>query len=271
MKLSKRERHLVDLRNCTRVDNEIESYLLEHSNLPGKRGNIELAFSFADYIEEQYTTNTGQVLTYCVTLIAEHPFTPDVISNEEFLPFCAIVAVGRIGKIDPTKEDDVIALLNISAKDGRWRMREAVAMAIQELMDVRPQATIEKLYAWVHEDNYLIHRAVAAGLAEPRFMKDRAIARISLDIHKIIMDKVARDYAMRGDTDYKVLVKGLCYTLSVIITGIEDEGFAYLEALINTDHPIMKKIVRENLKKKRLQRLNEEKVVELQHTLEGAV
>ena len=101
-------------------------------------------------------------------------------------------------------------------------------------------------------------------------MKDREIARVSLDIHKTILENVARESAIR-DTDYQVLVKGLCYTLSVIITGIEDEGFAYLEALITTDHPIMKKIVRENLKKKRLTRLNAEKVVELQHTLEGAV
>lgn len=272
MKLSKREKHLVDLRKFTLADSETKSYLLAHSNLPGKRGNIELAFSFADYIEEQYTTNTGQILMkFCVALILEHPFTPDVISNEEFLPFCAIVALGRIGKIDSTKEDDVLELLNVSAKDGRWRMREAVAMAIHELMDVRPQATIEKLYAWIHEDQFLLHRAVVAGLAEPHLMKDREIARISLDIHKIILGKVAREFAMHNDADYKVLVKGLCYTLSVIITGIEDEGFAYLEALINTDLPIIKKIVRENLKKKRLTRLNQEKVAELQHKLEETV
>jgi hypothetical protein len=266
MKLSKRERHLVDLRKYTFVNNEIESYLLEYSNLPGKRGNIELAFSFADYVEEKYSKDKGQVFTYCLTLISENPHDTQVIGNEEFLPFCAIIALGRIGKIDATKEDEVIEFLKVSAKDGRWRIREAVAMAIQELMDVHPKATIEKLHAWVNEDTYLVHRALVAGVAEPRLMNNRDIARVSLEIHKIILGKIAREPAIR-DKDYKVLVKGLCYTLSVIITGIEDEGFAYLEALITTEHPIIKKIVRENKKKNRLKRLNEDKVVELLHKL----
>jgi hypothetical protein len=270
MKLGKREKYLTDLRQYTLVNNEIVSYLLAHSNLPGKRGNIELAFAFADYIEEQYHTNTEQVLTYCVTLISENPPHKHIIGNEEFLPFCGILGLGRIGKIDTTKEPDVLEFLKSSAQDGRWRIREAVAMAIQDLMDVRPEAIIEKLQAWIHEDSYLIHRAVAAGLAEPRFMRNREITRVALDMHKAILERVTREPAIR-DTDYKVLVKGLCYTLSVIITGIEHEGFAYLEALIATDHPIIKKIVRENLKKKRLTRLNAKKVAELQHKLEGAV
>lgn len=270
MKLSKRDKHLSDLQQYTLVNNKIVSYLLAHSNLPGKRGNIELAFSFADYIEELYNVNTQQMFNYCVALISENPPHIHVTGNEEFLPFCGIIALGRIGKIDSTKESDVIELIKNSAQDERWRIREAVAMAIQEMMDIRPEAIIKTLQAWANEDNYLIHRAVAAGLAEPRFMKNREIARISLDIHKAILDRIAREPARR-DTEYQALVKGLCYTLSVIITGIEDEGFTYLETLIETGHPVMIKIVRENLKKKRLARLNAEKVVELQHKLEGIV
>jgi hypothetical protein len=151
--------------------------------------------------------------------------------------------------------------------DRRWRIRESVAMAIQELMDVNPKETIEKLRKWVSAENYLIHRALAAGLAEPRLMKSREIAKESLAIHKQIIEKVDREKEIKSE-DYKVLIKGLCYTLSVIITGIADEGFEYLEELSKNSNPVIKKIARENLKKNRLKRLNENKVLELKKIME---
>lgn len=270
MTLSKRERHLTDLRNLGQDNNEIISYLLVFSNLPGKRGNLELAFAFAEYIEEHYPSNSDNLLTFCVSMITSNPPNKHVIGNEEFLPFCGIVGLGRIAKIDLITESKVLGYLKRSAQDERWRIREAVAMAIQDLIEVRPEAIIATLQAWIHEDSYLLHRAVVAGVAEPRFVKNREIARLALDLHKTILKKVEHEPDKR-DTDYQVLVKGLCYTLSVIIAGIEVEGFAYLETLITTEHPIIRKIVRENLKKKRLTQINAKKVNELQQRLEGTV
>ncbi len=261
--LGKRERHLSDLRIFPECNSGMTSYLLEHSNLPGKRGNIELGFAFADYVEKVYPQDRKRFFMQCRTMISENPPEKQRIGNEEFLPFCAVIALGRIGKIDTTKEDAVIGILKVAAQDNRWRIREGVAMAIQELMDVHPKATLEKLQVWAYADSYLIQRALVAGLAEPRLLKNRETARASLEIHKIILENVAKEPETR-DKDFQVLVQGLCYTLSVTITGIEDEGFAYLETLSKTEHPIIKKIVRENLKKNRLKRLNADKVVELE-------
>ena len=263
MEKSKRETQLSELRKYSFADKAMENYLLSNSNLPGKRGNIELGFSFADCVEENYSKDKLIIFRYCLALISENNEQKNEIGNEEFLPFCAIVALGRIGKIDDIKKDEVIGLLKTYSTDGRWRIREAVAMAIQELMDTNPGETIDKLSKWVDEDNYLIQRALVAGLAEPRLIKNREIAKISLEIHKRIIEKVANDKEVKNP-DYQVLIKGLCYTLSVIITGIEDEGFEYLEELAKKNNPVIKKILRENLKKNRLRRLNNSKVLNLQ-------
>ncbi len=238
--------------------------------MPGKRGNLELAFTFAEYIEEYYPINPELAMTFCEALINENPPDKHITGSEEFLPFCGVLGLGRIGKIDPNKEFDVLVYIKSAAQDERWRIREAVAMAIQDLIEVRPEAIIAALQAWIHEDSYLLHRAIVAGVAEPRFMKNREIARLALDLHKTILKRVEQE-PDRRDTDYQVLVKGLCYTLSVIVTGIENEGFEYLESLIAMDHPVIGKIVRENLKKKRLTRVNARKVFELQQRLEGTV
>jgi hypothetical protein len=269
MMLSKRERHLADLRHLTPGNSKFAAYLLSQSNLPGKRGNLELAFTFAEYIEEQYPVNPERAWTFCEALIAENPPHKNFTGSEEFLPFCGVLGLGRIGRTDPVRESDVLIYVKSAALDERWRIREAAAMAIQDLMDVRPEATIAILQGWIQEDNYLLHRAVAAGVAEPRFMKNQEIARDALDLHKVILENVAHE-PDRRDPDYMVLVKGLCYTLSVVITGIEQEGFTYLEDLLATNHPILQKIVRENLKKKRLIRLNAAKVSGLQQKLSSA-
>jgi len=270
MMLSKRERHLADLQHYRLDNDELVNYLLTYSNLPGKRGNLELAFTFAEYIEEQYPLNPKMALTFCKALINENPPEKHNTGSEEFLPFCGVLGLGRIGRIDPSKEPDVLIFMRSATQDKRWRIREAVAMAIQDLIDIRPEATITTLQSWVQEDNYLLHRAVAAGIAEPRFMKNREIARIALELHKAILENVAHKSDKR-DPGYYVLVKGLCYTLSVVIVGIEQEGFSYLENLIAINHPIINKIVRENLKKKRLLLLNAENVAKLQHMLEKTV
>jgi len=60
-------------------------------------------------------------------------------------------------------------------------------------------------------------------------------------------------------------------TFSVLITGIEEEGFGFLEEIINRKNPIIKKIVRENLKKNRLIRLNKNRVLELQEKLKSTL
>ena len=66
MELSKRERQLFDLRKYSLDDKTIDNYLLDNSNLPGKRGNIELGFSFADYIEENYINDKSKFFKYCL-------------------------------------------------------------------------------------------------------------------------------------------------------------------------------------------------------------
>ena len=262
----KRERHLKELKQYTLADKTLESYLLQNSNLPGRRANLELAFAFGDYIADQCHDSVVECFEYCLGLIIENPTDKNESGQEEFLPFCAIIGLGRIGKIDVMKNKPILELMRTYAKDSRWRIREAVAMAIQTIMEINPGETVGYLRSWLTEENYLVHRALVAGLANPELLKKSDFARKALAIHKSVIENVERETSVR-DNDFKVLVKGLCYTLSVVVAGIEKEGFAYLEELTHSTNPVIKRIVRENLRKNRLIRLNEEKVLELQEEL----
>src|SRR5690348_4589262 len=90
---------------------ERAAYLDAHSGLPGPRGNIELALAVADLDDPAMDEE----------LIA---------SGDEFRTFCGVVGLGNRAADLAT-----IRRLRELATDGRWRVREAVAMALQRLGD----------------------------------------------------------------------------------------------------------------------------------------
>ena len=100
-----------------------DAYLLKQSGLPGPRGNLELAQVVADEGNRQLFEG------YIGYTAAEAPTN----SPYEFLTFCGVVGLGRL-----LAEGDhsLLKILRRCASDPRWRIREAVAMALQRLGDV---------------------------------------------------------------------------------------------------------------------------------------
>ena len=109
--------------------------MLKESGLPGPRGNIELAQVVADEGDRQLFQ---RYIAYTADIAP-------VNSPYEFLAFCGVIGLGRL-----LAEGD-IALLEIIrryASDPRWRIREAVAMALQRLGDVNMEQLIAAMQEW---------------------------------------------------------------------------------------------------------------------------
>ncbi|MFX1566209.1 MAG: hypothetical protein ACFFCH_09480 [Promethearchaeota archaeon] len=99
----------------------LEEFVVTHSNLPGPRGNLELAFALAEIYGDL------EVLLRWVDISEEEAGVNDPRS---FLAFCATVCLGKI--YTKTKDLKLIRRLKELANDGRWRMREAVAFSVLE-------------------------------------------------------------------------------------------------------------------------------------------
>jgi hypothetical protein len=94
------------------------------------------------------------------------PIEAPVNSPMEFLVFCGAHGIGVLGSLLEFFRKASVRLKQL-ASDPRWRTREGVAMAIQTLIMKQPQKTLEKLEEWIEDDNWLVMRASAAGVAEP--------------------------------------------------------------------------------------------------------
>ncbi len=236
-------------REILRALNEWDAYLLQESGLPGPRGNLELAQVVADEgdlaLFQRYTTYTAE--------------QAPVNSPYEFLAFCGVVGLGRLLAAGDVSQ---LPVLRNHASDPRWRIREAVAMALQRLGDADMDQLLTAMQAW-REGSPLEQRAAAAGLCEPRLLRQPEHASAVLHILDGITASLEQIKDRRSEA-FLALRKGLGYCWSVAVAALPGEGQALMEKWMITPDKDVQWIMRENLKKTRLTRVDAEWVKQWQ-------
>ncbi len=221
-----------------------DGYLLKESGLPGPRANLELVQAAADLgTPEQFRG-----------WLALGPAATPPKTALEFLPVCGAVGLGRLLA---EGELNVLPELRQHANDPRWRVREGVAMALQRWGDADMGALVGAMKGWVN-GTWLEQRALAAGLCEPRLLVDSGHAKAVLKL----LDRVTRALAKasaadRQSDDFKVLRQALAYCWSVAAAAEPGAGKAAMERWLASPDKDVRWIMRENLKKNRLTRMDE--------------
>jgi hypothetical protein len=164
---------------------------------------------------------------------------------------CGVVGLGRLlaeGDLDQ------LAVLRACANDPRWRVREAAAMALQRWGDADMPALLSAMNAWAR-GTLLERRAAAAGVCEPRLLKQAKHAKRVLKLLDAITGSIVREPNRRAE-DFKTLRQALGYGWSVAVAALPGEGKLAMEKwLVNLDADVAW-IMRENLKKDRLKRMD---------------
>lgn len=145
-----------EYRELLRTVDDWESFLLQESGLPGPRANIELARAVAEEGDEEL---------FCRFLTFDSRKAP-TNSPREFLPFCGVLGLGRL--LSKGRED-VLSTLRECASDQRWRIREAVAMALCPLGERDMDALLQEMEGW-STGNLLEKRAAVAALCDPSLL-----------------------------------------------------------------------------------------------------
>jgi hypothetical protein len=230
-----------EYRQALREFAEWEPFLLEHSGLPGPRGNLELAAAVAEEADAATLRRWA----------ALGPSQAPSGSAEEFLPVCGVVGFGRL-----LAEGDRAVLTDLRrlADDPRWRIREAVAIALQRFGDADFERLLHEMRRWAR-GTALERRAAVAALCEPRLLQESYRVRNVL----VLLDGVTAQLPELGDrrsVEFGTLRKTLGYAWSVAVVALPQEGKPRFEHLLESDDPDIRWIVRENLRKKRLERMD---------------
>ncbi len=220
-----------------------KAFLMEESGLPGPRGNIELA---------QAVAISGKEALFLELL----NFTPEkapVNTPEEFLHFCGTLGLGAL-IVQGKKE--YLETLRLLSSDPRWRTREAVAMALQIYGENYIEELINEMEKWAQGNNYE-KRAAAAALCEPKLLKEEKQVSKILRLLDRIMESIC-EIQDRKEESYIALKKGMAYCWSVAVAGNPNEGKRLIEKWIECTDKDIRWIIKENMKKKRLERMDNE-------------
>ena len=163
-----------------------------------------------------------------------------------------------LGRLLAEGQLQVLPDLRQRANDPRWRVREGVAMALQGWGDADIGALVKAMKDWTG-GTWLEQRAAAAGLCEPRLLAAPRGAQATAVLK--ILDRITRAIAQASHTDRsggdsKVLRQGLAYGWSVAVAAAPAEGKAAMETWLANPDKDVRCIMRENLKKNRLSRMD---------------
>jgi hypothetical protein len=220
-----------------------DEFLLKESGLPGRRGNIELAQAVAE---------EGDAETFTRYLAYDSDQAP-TNSPYEFLAFCGVVGLGRLAS---EGDLELLTILRQHASDPRWRIREAVAMALQRLGRRDMDVLLQEMERW-STGNPSEKRAAAAGLCEPDLLRNRDHAQTALEILDRITASIEGMEDRRSD-GFKALRKGLGYCWSVAVVAAPGQGKRMMEKWFSSNDRDIVWVMKQNLSKKRLVRMDAE-------------
>jgi hypothetical protein len=214
-------------------------FLRKNSSLPGPRGNLELAHAVAE------AGNEKQFRQFLSFQAEEN--TPEV-----FLVFCGVMGLGKLAANKPKLFDQ----LREYASDQRWRIREAVATGLQLAGDQDMDLLLKEMQKW-SQGNWYEKRAAAAALAEPRLLKQSEYAQKALQL----LDKITKSMESADISKvegFKVLRQALGYCWSVAVAALPEAGKPMLEKWLDSPDKDICWVMKENLKKHRLVKLDTE-------------
>ncbi len=218
-----------------------DPYLLDESRLPGPRANLELAFAVALEGDEP--------------LFKRYAALDAVIApantREEFLAFCGVLGLGYL-LADGQME--FLGQMQDAAKDPRWRIREAVALGLQQYGKADMEGLLSVAMAWSQGD-LLERRAVVAALCEPQLLEDRSHAAGVFNLLDQITESVLQVQDFRVDA-FISLRKTLGYGWSVAVVAQPALGKARMARWVGVHHNQIRWIMNQNLKKNRLVRMD---------------
>ena len=129
-------------------------------------------------------------------------------------------------------------------------------MALQRFGETDMDSLLLEMDTW-SRGSLLEKRAAVAALCEPRLLGEEQHAKRVLSIVDDVTASILSVEDRRSD-EFKVLRKGLGYCWSVAVVALPEEGTGLMERWFSSDDRDVRWIMRKNLKKKRLARMDPE-------------
>jgi hypothetical protein len=218
-----------------------DEFLLQESCLPGPRANLELAYAVG-------WEGTEELFLRLAAIDAQE--APKNTAGE-FLAVCGVMGLGYLAARGGGEH---FSLLRQKAADSRWRIREAVALGLQQYGRASMPSLLALMVEW-SQGTLLERRAVVATLCEPDLLQDAGDAGRIMVILDQITASILDEEDRRAEA-FRVLRKALAYGWSVAVAAQPSAGKPRMANWVASPDADIRWIMRENLKKNRLLKMD---------------
>lgn len=229
----------------------LEHYILEKSNLPGRMANLTLISVIADSFKE----NISFSKSWYSRIQKWVDLKTDGNDSETELVLVALESFGEMYIcLDKNQKIEITQQLHSALNDKRWRVREIVTESYKRI-GIHSYGLLQDEFNSILNEPLtpLEVRGILATVAHPELLKSSQQLNFS---QKILEQSFNYYLAFNNEKftkeDKLILKKGLSFAPSVIINKNPDEGFLFFNTLVLKDDKDVMRIVKENLKKKRL-------------------
>lgn len=173
-------------------------------------------------------------------------------------PGVALVMAGTLGlgRLVAKGEDRHTSTLRTLASDPRWRVREAVTMALRRIGRADAARLIEIAEDWIDRGPF-DQRAAVAAMADPGLVHDPDRCRRALDV--LDQGTEALQQARTHDDEGLVALReALGRAWSVVVAASPETARPRFEAWMAVDDPDVRWVLEENLKTERMEEIDPE-------------
>ncbi|MCK4718827.1 MAG: DNA alkylation repair protein [Thermoplasmata archaeon] len=188
-----------------------------------------------------------------------------LMEGDEYLSLVAIIALGSLMILSPEMRDSTAPVLEHAVINRKWRIREAVPLALRPLAEKDPAFIAQTLKRWTAEGYPIMFRTAIEILADPSLLKKQpALVPILRDIHIKAMAEVSFHPNETGEP-MELLKKVLCSSISVL--AMRDPSTIHLMEEWGKSPPL-RPIVRANMGDVRLRKKYPNEIADLLDFLE---
>jgi hypothetical protein len=220
-----------------------DDFLIEYSGAPDSL-NEELAEAFA---------RTGTLMDFKRYAQMGPEEAPEG-SPEAFLVFCGILGIGQylVGKHD----GNLLMMMKKLADDPRKECQKGVKLALQNIGKHNMSRLIRYMSSWI-EGTLLQRNAAIVGLCVPESLKRPVVVMEVLELLEWGTVSLVEYDNRQLTEEYNILKEGLEMCWSIAVAALPSKGKPVMERWIKEDHPVIRQVMRANLRKPLLWKVDE--------------
>lgn len=218
-------------------------FLKKHSNLPGTQVNMELAKAFA---------KVGTLMDF-KKYIRLGPKEAPENTSAEFLTFCGVLGLGDY--LSKYHDGGLLMQLRERASDPRWRIREAVVLALQTIGQKNISRLLRYAKSWI-KGSPIEQQVAIAALCNSELLSKHKVGREVIDLLDLATATMI-ELDEEQNEEYESLRETLNDSWSEAVAVLPEKGKSKIERWIKENHPVVNSILMKNLEEGRLKDIDE--------------